>query len=139
MGFKVTGIKEIDRALKGLEAKVAKKVLRQALRKEAKEIKKKVEQNSPVGETGEIHDEWQIGPGKRSRNTISYYVYEKAKPGATADAAEDGVNPYHTAFQEFLEGPNQGFVRRTFDETAEGSKNNAIDSIRKGIEREASK
>lgn len=130
--LKITGVREIDKALRELEPKIAKKVLRQAMRKSMKVVQKAVKENVPVDE-GQLRDAIKVRAGKRSRKgfTIEVQIGEGDFVGDT----------YYGAFQEYgtskMEG--KGFMRKAFDETAEQARKEAIELIRKGIEKEADK
>lgn len=129
----VTGLKEIDRALRELEPKIGKKVIRQAMRKSMKPVKTAVEQNAPVGETGLLAASVKIRAAKKSRKSfgIDVTIGEKDWVGKTwyAAAVEYGTSR--------MEG--RGFMRKAFDESGDEAKGIAIRSILEGLEREANR
>jgi HK97 gp10 family phage protein len=65
--FTITGLPSLDRKLKALEPRVAKKVVRQALRKGAKRVQARVKQLAPKGPTGQTRKAVKVRAFKRSR------------------------------------------------------------------------
>jgi HK97 gp10 family phage protein len=127
----ITGDKKLDKALRGLEPRVAKKVIRQAMRRALKPVQAAVKREEPHGETGQLARSPKIRAGKRTRKgviTLFVLIGEKDFP--------DG---YYGAFKEYgtSKMPADPAMRRAYDETAARAKLQAIEEIRAGIDREA--
>ena len=76
--IKLIGGKELDRKLKALPRKVAKKILRQALRAGAKIILAQAKANAPVA-TGQLKKSLKVRAMKRTRKgTVGFKVQTKA-------------------------------------------------------------
>lgn len=106
--FKVTGISQIKKALLLLERRLVRKVISQVLREANKKfIKPAVEQNAPE-DTGKLKRAIKIKAQKRKRGSIGVntQIGDKDFQGET----------FYAAFQEYLDGPNKGFMRKAFDE-----------------------
>jgi HK97 gp10 family phage protein len=142
--FKITGIKELDTALKQLEPKLQKKVLRQAMRESLKPVRSAVKAEAPVGETGDLAKSVKIKSGKRKKDTIRLNVQIGAGDfkGATYYAAfvEYG---HHIGSRKLGDArtlqPANDYMKRAFDQTKEQARETARRLILAGIEREASK
>lgn len=76
-GIAITGDRELDRKLKGMEGKFKKKLSRKATRKAAKEIVlPAAKANAPVG-TGDLRKSLVVRTIKRSRSRIGHQVQTK--------------------------------------------------------------
>ncbi len=128
--FIITGIKQIDRAFRQLEPKLARKVIRQALRKSLKPVADEVKADSPV-ETGLLRSAIKVRAGKRARGSISLVVImgEGDFKGET----------FYGAFQEYGTSrmPGKNFMRRAFDSKSDAARAQIEAEILAGIEREA--
>ncbi len=126
----ITGIKEIDRAFKQLEPKLARKVIRQSIRAALKPVASEVKADSPVA-TGLLRSAIKVRAGKRARNSISLVVIigEGDFKGET----------FYGAFQEYgtSRQPGKHYMRRAFDTKAEAARAQIEELIKAGIEREA--
>lgn len=142
--FKITGIKEIDEALKELEPKLQKKVLRQAMRKSLKPVRDAVENQAPIGETGELAENVKIKAGKRKKDTIRLNVQ--------VGAGDFTGDQYYASFVEFghkvgsrklgdkrQEVPPDDFMKRGFDQTKNEARDTCLQLIKDGLLREANK
>lgn len=124
--MKITGDKEVDKALANLDKKVAKKILRQSMKVALKPLKQEVENEIPV-DSGLSKSLIKIRPGKRSRSGQSMLV----------DIKGDGET-FYTQYVEYgtsKQKPNP-FMRRAFDKEAKNTRAIAIDEIKKRIEGE---
>lgn len=126
---KITGDKAIDKALRNLEAKVVKKVLRSAMRKAMKFVKKQVEAEAPVGETGVLSGSVRIAAAKRSRKYIGIDV-------------SIGIGffigkTYYAGFIEFgtSEIEANPFMARAFEKCKEEARKIAIEAVREGLKK----
>ncbi|AGA28721.1 HK97-gp10 family putative phage morphogenesis protein [Singulisphaera acidiphila] len=129
--FKVSGIKEIQRAFRELPDKLAKKVIRQALRKGLVPIRDTAKTDAPR-KTGLMAAAIKIRAAtKRKRGVISLDVRigDHNFKGAT----------FYGGFQEFgtknMEG--QHFMENAFRAKAPEAVATIMDLVAKGIEREA--
>src|SRR5438045_385111 len=71
--YTITGVKEIDRALRSLPAKIAKKVIRQAMRTALKPVKDEVKLIAPK-RSGNLAKSIKLKAGTRSRTKIRLNV-----------------------------------------------------------------
>ncbi len=125
MKFIVTGIPEIDKAIKDMENKLVKKIIRKEVRKEAKKTQAEVKANIPVDE-GEIKKNTKI-KAIRSRKAIGVNVQVE-------NVLHAGMLEYGTKFIQ-----PDGTWRRAYDSNKESAKANIIKNISDAIEREISK
>jgi HK97 gp10 family phage protein len=127
----IKGLKEVDRALKKLPGVIAKKVLRQALRKAMKPVRDEVKQDAPV-DKGLLKSAVKVKAGKRSRNSVSVVVRigEGDFKGET----------YYGALQEFgferdgILYPGKHFMENAFNATGPEAAQTAMKEIVKGAE-----
>jgi len=132
--FTIDGVEEILAELKTLEARVAKKLIQSALRKAMKPIKKAIDQNIPVGETGAMKEAGsKIRSLKRSRKRfgVTVGIGKKDWTGPTWYAANVELGTSKM--------PGRGFMRRAFDEKKEEAAKIIKDEIGKGILKEANR
>jgi HK97 gp10 family phage protein len=125
----ITGVREIDRALKGLEPKLAKKVLRQALRSGLKPVLAQVRANAPVGETGALKGSIKIYTARTRKKVIKLRVVAHQGKGRSPHAA---AVEFGTANQD-----GRHFERDAFDATKDRARQIAVAEIRAGVERVA--
>lgn len=130
--FRITGIAEIDRALRELEPKIAKKVLRQACRKALKPVKDAAQANAPV-KSGQVKKAIKVKAGKRRRDQIRLDV--------TIGAGDFVGKQFYGSFLEFGTESIEAreFLRRAYESQQEQARRIAQAEILKGIEREAAK
>jgi HK97 gp10 family phage protein len=139
--LEITGIKELDRRLKALEPKVAKKVLRQAMRKGLKTMLSRARALAPEGQSREINTkagavQHQGGllrkrikiVSSRSRSAVRIAILL-----STRDVLKDA---YYGAFVD--EGTRlqraQKFMERAFTETGAQVRDTALQDIWAGVE-----
>lgn len=132
MGLKITGIKEIDKKLKQLEPKVAKKMMRKALRAAQKAMTKEVKNNAPTDE-GDMKKAVTTKAGKRSRYKASVNTTFK----------DDGLQDFYPRFVEYG-APEIGrepnpFLRKSFDAKKEEVKRTAETKLLELVDEEAKK
>jgi HK97 gp10 family phage protein len=120
MSKKDMGIRDFKKALLGLEAKVAKKLLRTSLRAGAKILAAEIKATAPVAE-GDIKRSVKVRTGKRKKNFISIEV-----------VVGSGDDQPHVGFVEYgrhgqLADP---FMRRS----VEAKRDEVLDEIADGVE-----
>jgi HK97 gp10 family phage protein len=143
--FVITGVKALDRKLKALEPKVAKKVIRQALRKAAKPVQARTRALAPVGETGQVKRAVKIRASTRTRKKVIRLRVLIGKGDFVGQQfygafAEYGTKQSGTGRKGGRRRPGQKgqhFMKRAFDQTKDQARRIAIDEITAGIEREA--
>jgi HK97 gp10 family phage protein len=129
----VTGIKEIDRTLRRLEPKIAKKLIRQSMRAALKPVRAAVIASAPVGETGQLRKAVKLKAGPRRKGVIELDV----QIGAGSFKGET----YYGAMVELGTKKQQAqhYMREAFEKTAPAAKALGIELIGKGILQEAKK
>lgn len=127
----VQGAKEIERKLKSLEPKLARKIVRQSLRKAAKPILKKAKENCPVA-TGELKKNLKVRALKKRKH--SYAVQAGTSKGWYKG------DQFYAGFIEFgtVNMEPKPFMRPAFDSEKENSQKILISELLSGI-KEASK
>lgn len=121
-----TNWKKIDRKLKALPGKVAKKILRQELRKTAKEMLKETANQVPV-DTGRLRDGLAVRAGKRKKDTIRVNCVIEDVPYGWA---------VHQGTETRAPDP---YMQRAFDAVGPQEKERLIKDIGKRIVQEAKK
>lgn len=136
----ITGLKQVDRALKQLPDRVAKKVIRQAMRASMRPVKAAVVANAPV----------ESGATKRA---VKLRAAKSRKKGKIAIEVRIGAgdyqgDQYYAAFQEYgwrpgkrggprgAPVPGKHFMLHAFESTSASAKDAAISAILTGVERE---
>lgn len=137
MGFKrsgmiVTGIPEIDRALKQLPAVVGKKVIRQALRKGAKVIQAEAKRLAPV-KTGRLKKEIKVRSGNRSRKRVNVNVL--------VDGEKFEGGDFYPAYVEYGTPTAEAhpYMRPAYEKEGANAARIIEKEIAEGIEREVKK
>lgn len=124
--FEVTGIDEIDKALAEMEKKVAKKLLKDAMKASMKPMLAAARAAVPV-ESGSLKKNIKLRTAKRSRTSFGFEigVGEKDYSG----------EQFYGAFQEFGTSRMEpkGFLRRAFDENKDAATQAAIQAIKSGL------
>lgn len=123
----IEGFDKVFKRLKELEPKVAKKVLRQALRAGAKIIQTRAKANAPVL-TGQTKKAIKIRAGKRSRGSVGVNV---------SIGARDYVgDQFYAAFHEYGTSKMQArpFMRPAYDSEKEKAAEVIQRKILEGIE-----
>jgi len=131
--FKLTGLDKSIKKLKGLEAKVSKKVVRQAMRAGMKLVQQAVKNNAPV-DSGDLKEGVKVRATKRSRKKMGIMVSIGGKPNYVGDLYYGAMVEWGTKYQS-----PQGFMRRSFDETHDQAIEIASAGIISGVEKELSK
>jgi HK97 gp10 family phage protein len=130
--LKITGVKEIDKALSQLEPKVVKKILRKAMRPAMKPMLKEARANAPV-ESGQTQRAIRLSAAARSRRSIGLDISigEKNYVG----------DQYYGAFIEFGTSLMEArpFMRPAYDAGKDKAKKDTIDGIRELILKQAKK
>jgi HK97 gp10 family phage protein len=144
--IKLEGVAELHALLKGMDAKLAKKIYRTALREGAKEIQAEAVRNAPV-DTGLTRDAIKVKARKRSRKN-------KGSVGVLVTVGEGDYKgeTFYASFVEFghFQGsrklgdertfvPPDPFMRRAFDSEKENAAQMVVAALQVGIEREAAK
>jgi HK97 gp10 family phage protein len=143
--FTLSGVEAILKRLRTLEPKVAKKVLRQALRKGAKRVQARVKQLAPSGPSGQVRRAIKVRAGKRSRKgtiRVNVQIGKGDFQGTTFYGAftEYGTKRSGTGHkgQRRMNGQKgQHFMERAFQQEEGPTRNLIISEIQAGIEREA--
>ena len=124
---KVSGGKEIIQALKELEPKLAKKVVRKACRDGATILKKEIEQEAPKA-TGALAESVKIKTRfKKGTFTANAEIGEGAYKGMT----------YYAAFVEFGTSKMEprGFMQQAFNDKKEEVAKKTEEALRAGIDK----
>lgn len=144
VGIELTGDKAAIAMLAAIEGKVQKKLVRQALKKSSKRLKKEVERRIatiPLVDTGQYLRAVQgakLRAGKRSRKRIVMGIEKPTR-------AELGISPDDKAYYpNALEygtptAPAKPHWRPAVDENAKAEFKAIGEDLRRGIEREAAK
>jgi HK97 gp10 family phage protein len=127
MAIQITGIKDIDKKLTKLGAKVTKKILRKAMRPVMKEVQKTAKSLVPV-DTGNLKKGIKVRSAKRSRKYI----------GLDVRTDDDNFIAKFVEYGTENQSP-QPFMRPAFDQHEKPGKEKAMDTIRQLIEDEAKK
>jgi HK97 gp10 family phage protein len=148
--LKITGLKEIDKALATLEPRVAKKVIRQAMRQGQKIVQAEVKALAPV-RSGATRKAVKVRVGKRKKDAIRVNVQigQGDYKGDQFYAAfpEYGTKPSGRGGKRKSEGAASGhggqkaqhYMRRAFQTVGERAKEVAMQAIVQGVEQEATK
>jgi len=140
--IQITGIKETDRAIQELGKNISKKIMRKAMRESLKPVQQACKQNAPV-DKGDLRKAIKIKAMKKSRKGFGVKV-EIGEGDFKGDT-------FYGAFQEYgwktgkrgsenrHEIKGKGFMRKSFDETKESAKEDALNKIKIGIEAEANR
>ena len=134
----VTGIRSIDRKLRGLESKVQKKVLRQSMRAGLKIMQAEMKSQVPV-DSGLTKANIKIRAlRKRKRNEVALEVRVASAPGLIKQGAGDRpfFYPAGIEFGDSERQPNP-FGRRSYASKAEASRDKTMMDMKNGVEREA--
>jgi HK97 gp10 family phage protein len=130
----VTGVADLDRALRALPAKIGNKVVRQALRKGAKTFAAAARAKAPK-ETGKLESAIKVRAGRRSRTGIAVAVVVGAE---SFDGPGEYLYPVASEFGT-SKMKAQPYLRPAFDALKSAVEAQVIADIRAGVEREAAK
>jgi len=127
MNMTITGAKELERKLLGMEPKLGRKVVRQALRKAAKPILARAKALVPVV-SGALKKSLKIRALKRKKHRYGVMV-------ATSEGWFKG-DEFYGAFVEFgtSKMPPHPFMRPAFDAEKKNAEQIIAAELRKGIE-----
>lgn len=133
----VTGIREIDRALKELEPKIQRKVLRQAMRSGMKLVLQDALMRVPVL-TGLLKKNVKLRAMKRSRNRQGLLVQVKSDEGFVK-VSKAGMRYWYPASVEFGHGtvPPHPFMRPAYDLRGPEARDTTMRELLEGSLREA--
>lgn len=141
---RVLGVPELEKALKRLEARTQKKIVRKALRESAKRTKARVIDNLSGNKvqvrTGQLREAFEKAPirGSTRRGFIRVGVVFPERDALGIDAKD---KHYYPTAVEYGHGsvPPYPFLRPAIDEHKEGEFRKIGKDIGDGIEREAGK
>jgi len=127
--FKIHGLQELDKKLRELEPKLARKVTRKALRDAAKMTAAKAKELVPVDE-GDLRDSIRVRSGKSRKGTVSVIVTTSA-----SDNLFTGES-YYGAFLEFGTSTIEArpYLRPALEQTAQAATALIRDRLAAGIE-----
>lgn len=143
--FTLTGDAELDRKFKELPIKLEKKILREALRPAAKMIMESERALAP-DITGTVRGSLKVRAGKRSRktpNSVTLLVQTSAADFRGPEFYSAFLDLGHRIGSRKLGDKRRliagaGFMQKGLAQVAEAAKQDAIQRIKDGIEREAS-
>lgn len=125
----IQGLEETLQALREIEPKLAKKVLRSAIRKGLKPMLAAAKSNAPV-DSGTLRNSLRIKAGKRRKNTISLEIVNGTQ--------EFTGESYYGSILEYGSRKMPGghpYLRPAFDSTHEETARIIAEEIRNGLER----
>ena len=129
----ISGLDEINKTLRGLEAKLAKKLIKAAARRAMKPVRDAVRNALPVGATGQLRRAVKIvsGRGRNGRISFKVTIDKKAFPkgfyGAAVEfgtAKQKGQHPVQVAFEASKEKAAADFeteMKRGFESALKSS------------------
>lgn len=137
MSLDMIGMDDILKALKNIDANLAKKVLRKSLRKVLKPMCDEIKQAAPVGKTeleegdkphGQIKKYTKVAAGKRQKNRLSMVI--------KVDNKDRQTNPYWSAFTEkgTVTQPAQNWMKDIFDKDANRARTELLNDVKQGVE-----
>jgi HK97 gp10 family phage protein len=135
----ITGIREIDRKLKTLEARVQKKILRRAMRTGMKVVLAEAQALVPVL-SGLTKENLKLRAGKRSRNKTTLNVQVANAEGLTKETSE-GKKFFYPAVVEWGHDnvPPHPFMRPAYDTKGPEGRDKTMNELLEGTLREAAK
>jgi HK97 gp10 family phage protein len=156
--FPIEGAKQLDKKLIALGPRIAKKVVRQAIRPAAKGIQRTAQANAPV-DTGALKKSIKVRALKRSRTRIGITVATNSSDNLFKGKEFYGgllefgfrrgkrTNAIKQAQKKgkVLESDNRPlvpprpFMKPAFDSNRDRAGQMIVDNLRSGIEREASR
>ena len=139
--MRLEGASDLERKLKRLEAKVAKKIVRRAVRDGAKVIMAETKARCPV-DTGRLKRSFAIraSKGKRSFFGVAVFPSVKKEPDLVSHS-KDGTRQYYPAVVEYGTSRRAArpFMRPAFDATKYKAAQKTIDVMNREIQAEARK
>lgn len=129
--FTITGVKEIELALKTLGPKVGRKVIRQAIRKGVKPIQAAAKADAPKGKTGLLKSAIKVRAMRRKRGRIGVV--------AQIGVGDFQGKSYYGAFKNFgtKRMPGVHFMEKAYASEKNQARDTTAREILAGIEREA--
>lgn len=128
--YVVTGWKELDRKLRRMDAAVGRKIVRQSIRAEMKQIQTEMKVGAPRGVTGNLRRSIRLKAMRRSRKGFGYNVILSARAFPRPEKklfyppfVERGTHKTKRKQKA------QFFMKKVFDKTKKG----AIDHVRELI------
>jgi hypothetical protein len=139
MGFlegkaSITGDKQVDRRLRALEPKVAKKYARTALRDALKPTAAAVKSAAPRG-SGALAGQVKVRAAKRSRRGIAMKIQLGDDQAKAETAAAQRVKrrwPFYAAIREF-KGRGAGYMGHTFQTRESAMRADAMNRLRAAV------
>ena len=130
------GAENLERALDVMEAKVAKKITKRAMREGAKVVLRQAKANAPV-DTGNMKRSMTVrAAAKRKRGEASFNVMFNTKkyPDLVTTTA-DGKRYFYPTVVEYGTStrPGNGFMRRAWDSQKAAALRVIMGQFRKGI------
>lgn len=129
MSFSIEGDKEVQAKLDQLEPKLAKKIMRKALREGQKVISKEAKANAPK-DTGALRKSISVRAGKRSVSKMTFYTI-----------ISEGTNKAKRWYGNVIEWGSkkrgieaQHYMRQAFNTKAEEAKQTTIKEVLKALD-----
>lgn len=107
----VTGIKELDRQLRELDAKLGKTYVRKAMRKSLVPVREQAKKNAPV-DTGHLKNSIKIRAAKRSRKRFGAVVRAGNQKGNIRDEFYGGFMEWGWKLRNGVKRPGTRFMKR---------------------------
>jgi hypothetical protein len=130
----ITGDKQLDRRLRALEPKVAKKYARTALRDALKPTAAAVKSAAPRG-SGALAGQIKVRAAKRSRRGIAMKIQLGDDQAKTETAAAQRAKrrwPFYAAIREF-KGRGEGYMGDTFKARESAIRADAMNRLRAAV------
>lgn len=126
--FKVDGLQELDRKLREFEPKLARKTLRNAMKKAAEPMLHTARATAPI-DTGLLVSSLKVKARTSAKKGIVGVRVATSDKDYTGKAFYASFYEYGTRHQ-----PARPFMRQAFDENTDRSMSIAISEIKRGIE-----
>jgi len=107
----ITGIPELDRKLRGLDAKLGKKYIRKATREALVPVKEQTKKNAPVN-TGALRNAVKIKALKRSRKQFGAVVQAGNQTGNIRDEFYGGFQEWGWKLRNGVKKPGTRFMKK---------------------------
>lgn len=121
--LEIEGLKELGQKLETLPAKVAKKIMRPAIRKASKPLAAECKATAPVGPTGNLKASFKVRAmkmrGRRRKNSVGIVITSPGSGKAPhAHLVEKGTKPRRTKSGKSTGTmPENPFMQRTAEKT----------------------
>jgi len=141
--YTIDGVKAIKRAFAELPDKVAKKVVRQEMRKSLKPVAARVKSLAPK-RSGSLARAIKLRAKKRRKRGQIALTVVVDYPSTPAKLNKKTGQPIYYPFAVEYGAPKRGrlpnpFVKRAFDETKDQARDDCVRGITAGIDREVAK